>query len=129
MTGVRLQVFLTSRLEVPVRHGFGQVAGTEHNDVVLHNISPPIVDHDVGLSLEDRLHSAQHEYYLRAGWHGAKVILQLIQSASGLYIWAATACRFIREGKRLAAKRLETILCTNSNTPLPRQRSTLGRST
>jgi hypothetical protein len=27
-----------------------------------------------------------------------------------LFIWAATACRYIREGKRFAAKRLETIL-------------------
>jgi hypothetical protein len=44
--------------------------------------------------------------------------MQLVQSASGLFIWAATACRFIREGKkRFAAERLETILRNDSNTP------------
>jgi len=42
--------------------------------------------------------------------------MQLVQSASGLFIWAATACRFIWEGKRFAAKRLETILRSDSNT-------------
>ncbi|KAF2625514.1 hypothetical protein BU25DRAFT_345970 [Macroventuria anomochaeta] len=116
MTGVRLRVFLTSRPEVPIRHGFGQVADTEHKDVVLHNISPSIVDHDIGLFLEDRLQSIGRERCMRAGWPGAEIIMQLVQSASGLFIWAATACRFIRDGKRFAAKRLETILCTDSNT-------------
>jgi hypothetical protein len=29
---------------------------------------------------------------------------------SGLFIWAATACRFIYEGKRFVVKRLDTIL-------------------
>jgi len=39
----------------------------------------------------------------------------LVQNASGLFIWAATACRFIREGKRFVAKRLATILDGSSS--------------
>ncbi|OAG08766.1 uncharacterized protein CC84DRAFT_1240275 [Paraphaeosphaeria sporulosa] len=39
----------------------------------------------------------------------------LVQSASGLFIWAATACRFICEGRHFVARRLETILRDNSN--------------
>jgi hypothetical protein len=113
---VRLRVFLTSRPEVPIRHGFGQIADVEHKDVVLHNISPSIVDHDISVFLEDNLQSIGRERCLRAGWPGAETIMQLVQSASGLFIWAATACRFIRDGKRFAAKRLETILNTDSNT-------------
>ena len=117
LTGVRLRVFLTSRPEVPIRHGFGEIAAdVEHKDVVLHNISPSIVDHDIGLFLEDRLQYIRRERCLRADWPGAEIIVQLVQSASGLFIWAATACRYIRDGKRFAAKRLETILSTNSNT-------------
>jgi hypothetical protein len=34
----------------------------------------------------------------------------LVQIVSGLFIWAATACRFIYEGKRFVVKRLDTIL-------------------
>ncbi|KAF2621166.1 hypothetical protein BU25DRAFT_404915 [Macroventuria anomochaeta] len=116
LTGVRLRVLLTSRPEEPIRHGFGQMADAEHKNVVLHNISPSIVDHDIGLFLEDKLQSIGRERCLRAGWPGAETIIQLVQSASGLFIWAATACRFIREGKRFAAKRLETILCNDGNT-------------
>jgi hypothetical protein len=116
LTGVRLRVLLTSRPEEPIRHGFRQMADAEHKDVVLHNISPSIVDHDIGLYLEDKLQSIGRERCLRAGWPGAETIMQLVQSASGLFIWAATACRFIREGKRFAAKRLETILCNDGNT-------------
>jgi hypothetical protein len=109
-------VFLTSRPEVPIRHGFRQIADLEHKDVVLHNISPSIVDHDISVFLEDNFQSIGQECCLRAGWPGAKTIMQLVQSASGLFIWAATACRFIRDGKRFAARRLETILNTDSNT-------------
>ncbi|KAF3027225.1 hypothetical protein E8E12_000027, partial [Didymella heteroderae] len=83
LVGVRLRVFLTSRPEVPIRHGFGQVADTEHKDVVLHNISPSIVDHDIELFLNDQLERIRGERCLRAGWPGAAIILQLVQSASG----------------------------------------------
>ena len=55
LIGARLRVFLTSRPEVPVWHGFRQVPETEHRDAVLHNISPLIVDHDIGLFLEETL--------------------------------------------------------------------------
>jgi hypothetical protein len=116
LASARLRVFLTSRPEVPIRHGFRQIAEIEHRDVVLHNISPSIVDHDIGLFLEDTLQSIGRERCLRAGWPGAEIIVKLVQGASGLFIWAATACRFIRDGKRFAAKRLDTILSTNSNT-------------
>jgi hypothetical protein len=40
----------------------------------------------------------------------------LDQIASGLFIWAATACLFIREGQRFAAKRLHTIIEGSSST-------------
>ncbi|CAE7021996.1 hypothetical protein PTTW11_03357 [Pyrenophora teres f. teres] len=47
-TGARLRVLLTSRPEVPIRHGFHhQVPDAEHQDVVLHNISRSIVDQDI----------------------------------------------------------------------------------
>ncbi|KAH8714805.1 putative WD-repeat protein [Phaeosphaeriaceae sp. PMI808] len=112
---IRLRVFLTSRPEVPIRHEFEQITDVEHKDFVLHDISPPIVDRDIKLFLETQLHSIGQKWYSRAGWPGTEAIAQLVQSASGLFIWAATACRFICEGRRFAAKRLETILRNDSN--------------
>ena len=113
---VRLRVFLTSRPVVPIRHGFGQITDAEHKDVVLHDISPSIVDHDIKLFLETELQSVGQRWCSRAGWPGTEAIVQLVQRASGLFIWAATACRFILEGKRFAAGRLETILRNDGNT-------------
>jgi hypothetical protein len=43
------------------------------------------------------------------------VLQQLVQYACSLFIWAATACQFIREGKRFARKRLDTILKGSSS--------------
>ena len=112
---VRLRVFLTSRPETPIRYGFHQIPETEHQDFVLQNISPDIVDHDISLFLEHNLRLIRQQRSLDAGWPGEHVVKCLVQNASGLFIWAATACRFIHEGKQFAAKRLATIL-KGSNT-------------
>jgi hypothetical protein len=98
LQNVRLRLFLTSRPEVPIRHGFGQVPHAEHKDVVLHDISPLIVDHDIAIFLEHHLKIIAKECYQAADWPGAEMIKLLVQRASGLFIWAATACLFIREG-------------------------------
>lgn len=107
---VQLRVFLTSRPEIPVRYGFYQIPNAEHKDFVLHNISPSIVDHDISIFLEYNLKLIGQERSLDSSWPGEHAITSLVQTASGLFIWAATACRFINEGKRFATKRLNTIL-------------------
>ncbi|KAF5852326.1 hypothetical protein GGP41_007754 [Bipolaris sorokiniana] len=122
LTKVRVRVLLTSRPEVPIRHGFRQVPEAEHQDVVLHNISRSIIDCDIALFLEHNLQLIAQERCLCAGWPGAEIVVQLVQSAGGLFIWAATACRFIQEGKRFAAKRLETILCNRDATSIAPER-------
>jgi hypothetical protein len=113
---VRLRVFITSRPEIPIRHGVYQLPDVEHQDFVLHNVSPAIVDHDISIFLEHNLSIIGQDRSLNAGWPGEQIIKRLVQNASGLFIWAATACRFIREGKRFAAKRLAVILESSSTT-------------
>ena len=107
---VQLRVFLTSRAEIPIRYGICQIPDAEHQDFVLHNISPSIIDHDIFIFLEYNFRLIRQERSLDAAWPGEEIIRYLVQTASGLFIWAATACRFIREGKRFATKRLDTIL-------------------
>jgi hypothetical protein len=107
---VGLRVFLTSRPEIPIRYGFRHIPDIEHQDFVLHSIPPSIVDHDIWIFLEHNLRLVGQERSLGPGWPGEDTIRGLVQATSGLFIWAATACRFIREGKRFAAKRLDTIL-------------------
>ena len=113
---VRLQIFLASRPEIPIRHGFCQIPDSEHQNFVLHNISPSIINHDISIFLQYSLKLIAAERSLGAGWPAEQIVERLVYTASGLFIWAATACRFIREGKRFAAKRLDMILEKNSTT-------------
>ena len=106
---VRLRVFLTSRPEVSIRHGFYQMSETTHYDIALHNVSPLIIDRDISVFLEHNLRLIGEEDSQEAGWPGAEAIKALVQSTNGLFIWAATACRFIRAGL-FADERLRTLL-------------------
>jgi WD40 repeat protein len=118
---VRLQIFLTSRPEIPIRHSFCHMSEAEHEDFVLHNISPVIIDHDISIFLEYNLAAIRQERPLEAGWPGEQVIRCLVRNASGLFIWAATACRFIREGKKrqVIKDRLSSVLQSNGSVTEP----------
>ncbi|TVY71375.1 Vegetative incompatibility protein HET-E-1 [Lachnellula suecica] len=110
LTNIRLRIFMTSRPELPVRHGFAQIPLGGHRDFVLHNIAPSIIDHDIYLFLKSNLEEIREERHLDASWPDETIIRHMVKIASGLFIWAATACRFIREGKRFASKRLDMII-------------------
>ncbi|KAL4733370.1 hypothetical protein BDV11DRAFT_86441 [Aspergillus similis] len=105
---VQLRVFLTSRPETPLRNGFRQLSAAEV--FVLHDISPPIIDHDISTFLKYNLGLISQQCGLDAGWPGKETIETLVQAACGLFIWAATACRFIEEGSCFADERLYALL-------------------
>jgi len=80
---VPLRIFLTSRPEVPIRHGFHQIPETEHQDFVLHSISPSIIDRDIWIFLEHNLRLIGQERCLDSNWPGEQVIKRLVHNASG----------------------------------------------
>ena len=120
--GTVLRIFLTSRPEIPIRHGFYQISETRHQEFVLHNISPSIVDHDIFVFLEHNLGIIRQERALAADWPGQETIKRLVQNAAGLFIWAATTCRFIADGKRFAGRRLSLILQSDASITAPEER-------
>jgi hypothetical protein len=98
---IRLRIFITSRPETPIRLGFRDMPGILHQDLVLNNVPQEIIDHDITIYF-------RHE--LRDIGLNAQVITCLTEKACGLFIWAATACRFIKNGNLVATKRLSLIL-------------------
>ncbi|KAF2185880.1 hypothetical protein K469DRAFT_157967 [Zopfia rhizophila CBS 207.26] len=120
LKNVQLRIFLTSRPEIPIRYGFHEIPESEHQDFVLHNISPLIVDHDISTFLIHNLTLIGRENSLEVGWPGVETINRLVQNASGLFIWAATACRFIRNGL-FVEERLRTILEGGTSTATPEE--------
>jgi hypothetical protein len=117
----QLRIFLTSRPEIPIRHGFYHMRETVHKDFVLHNILPVIINQDISIFLKRNLGVIRQEHSLEAGWPGEEVIKRLVQNASGLFIWAATACRFIREGakRQIIKDRLSSVLKSNGSVTEP----------
>ncbi|KAH8778155.1 hypothetical protein F5882DRAFT_463900 [Hyaloscypha sp. PMI_1271] len=107
---------LAEQPEIPIRHGISRIPQAEHEDFVLHKVPPEIVNHDISLFLKDNLGRIGREWSLEADWPGEVVLEQLVLYACGLFIWASTACRFIRDGKKVARKRLDGILKGSSST-------------
>ena len=115
----RLRSLITSRPEVPIRYGFHQMPRSEYQDLILHGILPAIVDNDISIFLEHDLGLLGQERALNPRWPGEDVIKRLVRKAHGLFIWAATACRFIRDGRQFATERLDMILEDSSTSITP----------
>ncbi len=106
----QLRIFLTSRPEVPIRSRIASIPESQRRHLILHRIEPAVVDDDLYVFFEHSLGVIRGERALHPQWPGPESLQQLVQAAGGLFIWAATACRFIRDGRRFAARRLGDLL-------------------
>lgn len=104
---IHLRVFLTSRPELPIRLKFRD--NENHQDLILHELPKPVVEHDIRVFLKHKLSEIQFERSLSPDWPGNDNRERLVQMAVPLFIFAATACRFIREGTH-PQKRLQKFL-------------------
>jgi hypothetical protein len=123
LAGFPLRVFLTSRPEVPIRNGFCQIADAEHRDFVLHNISFSTVNDDISVYFRHEFKLMSQHHRPAVDWPGADIIAELVRSASGLFIWAATACRFVKEGvtRNHMRNRLDTIIQPSGSITKPEE--------
>ncbi|KAF1809453.1 WD40 repeat-like protein [Eremomyces bilateralis CBS 781.70] len=119
---IKLRVLLTSRPEVPIQHGFHQIREDEHQDLVLDDIKRSIIDHDISVFLRGKLRLIGRECRFKAGWPEDRAIERLVQNSGGLFIWAATACRFIEQDGQLAETRLTSLLWEGSGILLPERK-------
>ncbi|OCK77258.1 hypothetical protein K432DRAFT_259588, partial [Lepidopterella palustris CBS 459.81] len=101
LSPMQLRVFVTSRPETPIRLGFQDIPSILHQDLVLDNVPREIIDHDIAIYFRHELKNIELS---------VQRVECLIDRAYGLFIWAATACRYIKGGKHFAEKRLSLIL-------------------
>ena len=106
----RIRVFLTSRPELPIRLGFKQMPQLLHQDLVLHDVPSQVVEHDIAIFLRHELSRIQEEHCLAADWPVEDEVNTLLHRSEGLFIYAATVCRFIGDDLDLPPKRLESVL-------------------
>jgi hypothetical protein len=95
----RLRVFLTSRPDPPIMTKFQRNLGILHEELVLQKEPPETVKRDISAYFTSRLDwiQNQHSNDLEPGWPGQAHVDHLVSQARGLFIYAATTCRFIRE--------------------------------
>jgi hypothetical protein len=107
-TGLRLKIFLTSRPENSILLGFEK--HNAHQDLVLHEISDALIEHDISLFLQDRFEKIRNSGIAPEGWPGEKNIQTLVKMSVPLFISAATVCRFIENEKLDPVERLTELL-------------------
>ncbi|PCD20318.1 hypothetical protein AU210_016185 [Fusarium oxysporum f. sp. radicis-cucumerinum] len=101
---VRVRVLITSRPELPVRHAFSSIGDT-HQDLILHKIPRPIIEHDMSVFLRHEFanirncfnEEAVDELKLPVDWPGEANLEKLTMAAVPLFIFAATLCRFVND--------------------------------
>lgn len=95
ITSIRVRVFLTSRPETPTLLGFRNISADAHEDVILHDIPPPIVQHDISIFLKAKFRKIREDGGLDSPWPREEETQLLVDRAAGLFIFAATVCRFV----------------------------------
>ncbi|RPB26719.1 hypothetical protein L211DRAFT_781050, partial [Terfezia boudieri ATCC MYA-4762] len=118
LNSIRLRVFVTSRPETPILCGFRRMPGETHQDFVLHDIPPTIVSHDISVFFQLKLAQVKADCGLHLGtpWPDEETIELLVQRASGLFIYAATTYRFIRQTRYHPQEQLALILMESKST-------------
>jgi hypothetical protein len=114
--GRRLLIFLTSRPEIPIRCGIANIPAAQRRHLILHRIDPSVVGRDLYTFFKHSFSMIRRERVLPSDWPGDGSLHQLVSKAGGLFIWAATACRFVRDGRCFADRRLADLLHPGAST-------------
>ncbi|RPB19124.1 hypothetical protein L211DRAFT_771959, partial [Terfezia boudieri ATCC MYA-4762] len=108
---IRLRVFVTSRPETPILLGFRNLPGEAYQDFVLHNIPLSTVNQDISAYFRKKLSLVKSEPGLSSTpWPDEPTIQRLVEKAAGLFIYAATIYRFIRDDYNSPEEQLSVIL-------------------
>ncbi|KAJ0419523.1 hypothetical protein BJY00DRAFT_313912 [Aspergillus carlsbadensis] len=105
-----LRVFLTSRPTLPIEHEFSRIPPEYRCGLVLHHLPSEALHHDISFYLQHELRIIAQEMALDSSWPDLDAIESLAVKSSGLFIWCATACRFIDEGGPFAEERLNALV-------------------
>jgi len=94
----RIRIIITSRPETPIRIGFRKMSGILHRDLLLHDVPREVVDGDIRLFLYNQFEEIKRaQEWVPDCWPGVDIVNQLVRMSEGLFIFAATVCRFVKD--------------------------------
>lgn len=101
ITTIQLRFFITSRPETSIRLGFRKMSSILHHDLILDEVSRELTDRDIFSFFEQRFSEIADEFEdVTPDWPGQERIAALVERSDGLFIYAATICRFIKDNDR-----------------------------
>jgi NACHT domain len=111
LSTIKLRIFVTSRPETPIRLEFRGMSEILYQDLELQKISRSEIEHDISVFLRHELAEIRTLRHLSARWPGEQNVRRLVEKVDCLFIYAATACRFIRgKGMTSPQRRLSQLL-------------------
>ncbi len=105
-----LRVLLTSRPETRIRYRIADIPQESLDCLILHDVEPPVIDRDIYVYFADNLRRVGTAFLADSDWPGVKTLDELVKRVGGLFIWAATAHKFISQGEGCARGRLQDVL-------------------
>lgn len=109
---IDLRILVTSRPDQPINVSFSDISTDTHQDFILHDIEQSIVDQDLAVYYKYQLGRIAQTSRLNAAFLSDDAIQTLVQKSCRLFIYAATACRFVGAGGLLAGERLAYLMST-----------------
>jgi hypothetical protein len=108
---------VTSRPELPIRLGFKNLSDGVYQDLILEQIPRPTIEQDIATYLRTSLSAIRKEHnvlyprrQLAPDWPCDADIQALAHLAVPLFIFAATACRFVGDHRHDPPRRLQLFL-------------------
>jgi hypothetical protein len=110
MAYLGLRVLVTSRPEIPVRLGFHDMDHIVYHELTLHDVPRAVVDNDIRTFVTHELRQIRLERQLPEPWPENDQIETVTTRAEGLFIYAATVCRYVNGPWPVSpSKRLEQV--------------------
>lgn len=116
---VEVRVFVSSRPNGAIKLGFERILNQAFQGLILHNIEQSIVDEDLTMLYKTKLEEAVIELNQPGLRCSDEAIKHLVEKSHGLFIHAATICRFIRDGGPIAHCRLSGLLAAGNKPVKP----------
>ncbi|PYH32190.1 WD-repeat protein [Aspergillus neoniger CBS 115656] len=91
----KVLVFLASRPESAIR---SQLSEIQHRKLKIQDIGERVVNSDIRIFLDHEIGKLVAPFEAELAWDGG-IVATLVYLAQGLFLWAATACQYVRGAK------------------------------
>ncbi|PMD14340.1 WD40 repeat-like protein [Hyaloscypha hepaticicola] len=92
---IQLRVFITSRRESYIQNSFGQIPEIQHRDLILDSGLDGRTERDISTFVRHQLTEVAKAHSIK-DWPSKEDAQRLAERAGRLFIYAATACRFLQ---------------------------------